>query len=111
MPTIVPQLQSTGVIHPSDADVLVGTGKTSNNRGNERLRAQVKELSLAYYDGSKDARRALVERLVDEVHESGGRFLKDEKDGDWRWKKMSRDQSRKNVAQLFRNSYRPKKTG
>ena len=108
-PIITLKEQKTGsCISPCDYDVLVGTGKKSNNMGNQRLRAHVKELAQVYGDGSKEERKALVDWVIASIHELGGRFLKEHNVDGWNvvWNEMSRDQIRNIVTQAFRNNYR-----
>ncbi|CAJ1945918.1 unnamed protein product [Cylindrotheca closterium] len=95
------------LISPVENDVLVIGGNRSNNIGNQRLRAIVKDLSRAYEHANKGSRKALVDRAIHSVHESGGRFLKQDDTGvETVWKGMSKDQIRRIVTQSFRNSYR-----
>ena len=109
LPAITPKKQNT--INPSENDVLVGIGKKSNNMGNHRLRALVKELSQAYNSGSKETKKALVDCAIKSVEDSGGRFLREQNGYGWNvvWEDMPRDQIRKNVAQAFRNNNRRRK--
>ena len=86
----------------------------SVKQGNQRLRAMVKELSQAYVNAKKERRTELVEGVINSVRESGGRFLKEEKNSDgWNtvWMEMPQKEIRKNVQQAFRNSYRRRKRG
>lgn len=108
LPAIMPSKVNSIITNPNDNDVLVGTGKRCYNIGNKRLRAQVKELSEAYENASKDERKELMESVIASVLETGGRFLKEDKDDDWNvvWILMPRIEIRKNVAQAFRNSYK-----
>ena len=105
MTAMTPKEQAI-IAFPIDADVLI-TGRVNNNGGNERFRAQVKELSHAYDRGTKDERKAMRNMILNTIEECGGRFLKEHKvDGRKVWKEMTKEQSRKIVAQAFRNSYR-----
>mmetsp|Transcript_31696 Transcript_31696/g.76737 ORF Transcript_31696/g.76737 Transcript_31696/m.76737 type:complete len:352 (-) Transcript_31696:564-1619(-) len=98
------------LITPTENDVLIIGGNRSNNEGNKRFRALVKDLSKAYKTGSKESRKDLVDRVMHSVDESGGRFLKQHIDDcrDRVWRELPKDQIRKTVAQAFRNSYRRK---
>lgn len=110
LPTIVTSKRQN-IMNAGDNDVLVGTGKPSNNMGNKRLRSFVKEWSQAYGNGTKEARKELVDCVTISIRQSGGRFLKEHTVDGWKtfWKEMPEDQIRKNVSQAFRNSYRRRK--
>ena len=110
LPAISTRTQGT-VTSPGVNDVLICAGKKSNNMGNHRLRALVKELSQAYATGSKEAKKALVDCAISSVKDSGGRFLREQNVDSWNvvWKEMPMDQIRKNVAQAFRNNNRHRK--
>ncbi|CAJ1923671.1 unnamed protein product [Cylindrotheca closterium] len=94
------------IVYPTENDVLIIGGNKSNNTGNIRLRALVKDLSKSYEFGSVESRKALVNRAIHLVHDSGGRFLKQRESDMWRC--LSKSEIRKIIAQAFRNSYRRK---
>ena len=97
----------------SPNDVLYTGGKISNNPGNTRLRALVKRLSPVYDSATKDKKGLVVDGMIAEISNSGGRFLKesniDTDDGrqqGHQWIELPFDEVRPKIAQMFRNHRR-----
>eukprot|EP00980_Cylindrotheca_fusiformis_P028764 scaffold22642_cov134-Cylindrotheca_fusiformis.AAC.19 len=61
----------------SENDVLCGRGGATNTHiGNKRFRSIVSEFQEEYLDARKKEKAAIAKRVVQRVHENGGRFLK-----------------------------------
>lgn len=88
-------------IVPNDNDVLYMGGKKSVNRGNDRLRTHVKELAHTYVTGSMERKRLIVDDMITEIRNTGGRFLKQTKTG--MWNEVPLDEIRAKLTQMFRN--------
>lgn len=57
-------------------DVLFGRGKrTTNHPGNKHFRSTVSRMAQEYKKNSKVRKTALSNRIVEEIHNKGGRFL------------------------------------
>jgi len=89
-------------IEPKADDVLLMGYKTSNNLGNHRLRERVKELFLQYNAGTYEQKRHLLDGLIASIHNSGGRFLKQDKESVV-WQEVTLKEARTKVTQIFRN--------
>jgi len=89
-------------IEPNANDVLLMGYKTSNNLGNHRLRERVKELFLQYNAGTYEQKRHLLDGLIASIHNSGGRFLKQDKESVV-WQEVTLKEARTKVTQIFRN--------
>jgi len=98
---------------PNADDVLFMGYKTSKNLGNHRLRERVKEVFQQYNAGTHEQKRFLVDGLIASIHNSGGRFLKQDKESVWR--ELTLKESRTKVMQIVRNYKRrlasPRATG
>mmetsp|Transcript_16058 Transcript_16058/g.39331 ORF Transcript_16058/g.39331 Transcript_16058/m.39331 type:complete len:603 (+) Transcript_16058:198-2006(+) len=99
---------------PNPNDVLSGGNTRSNNMGNQRLVALVREYSQSYGDAKTDRlKRQVVSEIVDKIHDSGGRFLKQQQvvqqEGSNNntvvvvWEEMTPHEVRKKIMQAFRN--------
>ncbi|CAJ1932756.1 unnamed protein product [Cylindrotheca closterium] len=86
-------------------DVLFLGGTKSNNVGNLRLRSLVKVLTPSYSSAVNDKKRVIVDGMISDIHKSGGRFLKQVK-GPQPWSELTVEETRKKIAQAFRNHRR-----
>lgn len=88
---------------PSSADVICGRGKAFNHVGNRRLRVLVALKSDAYMSISNRVhKKQIVDRLIDQVHESGGRFVK-YCIGSQKYEQVPRAAAQKKVAHALRD--------
>ncbi|CAJ1932780.1 unnamed protein product [Cylindrotheca closterium] len=88
-------------IKPNADDVLFMGYKTSSNLGNARLREGVKEIFLQYRAGSQEQKRLLIDGLIAQIHNSGGRFLKQDKESIWH--EATLKESRTKVMKIISN--------
>jgi len=70
---------------PAENDVLCGRGAVTNTwSGNKRYRQIVKDNREEYSKTRKKDKGLIARRVVDTVHQSGGRFLRlDKATGEW----------------------------
>ncbi|CAJ1932760.1 unnamed protein product [Cylindrotheca closterium] len=98
------------VIMASDVkpyDVLYDYGRTVKHEGNELVRALIREQSVAYDAGSNMGKREVIEDVIRNVEDKGGRFLKmDEASGGYI--ELTKNRIRSKVSQMFRNYRRPR---
>ena len=102
------RLEETGgaapidLITPRRSDVLFGRGRNTRcHAGNLRALHLVESLHEEYEASAKLEKTAFAERIVNEIYESQGRFLKWE--GDNGWVEVNRDVAREKISHLFRN--------
>lgn len=91
-------------LHPHD--VLFAGRKFSGN-GNEVLRLMAMQYAQAYAEGNAKERRNIVETMVEEIRDNGGRFLKLDTDGS-SWIEVLMPEVREKIGQMFRNLRRPR---
>ncbi|KAL3930106.1 MAG: hypothetical protein SGBAC_011907, partial [Bacillariaceae sp.] len=94
---------------PNPHDVLSMGSTRSDNLGNEHLRVLVKDHANAYSSGTNEDKRRVVDGIIDDIHESGGRFLKKVK-GSENWAEESLVKVREKITQRFRNYNRRRVT-
>ena len=100
-----PSLQS--IVAPNENDVIFTGGKISNHLGNQRFLSIIKDSIDIYDPGTDETKREVVEQIINQIHASGGRFLKKAHDNPaTNWEPLSPDQLRKRVMQAFRNRRR-----
>lgn len=89
----------------TDKDVPCGQGGFSNHHPGARyLRALVAPVRRHYQeDATKDEKTVISQSIVDEIHQSGGRFLKQDKTTG-RWFLVSNKKARDKVAQACRET-------
>ena len=91
---------SSSEIEVNDRDVLMGRGGVTNSHdGNKIYRAKVSKRQREYLAAPKLKKAEIAMIVVDEIHESGGRFLL-EKQG--KWVEISREQARAKTSQALR---------
>jgi hypothetical protein len=101
----LPQDAKTIPHQPHPNDVIFTGGKTSNNGGNQRLRLLTKSSSDFYNTSNRVKKRQLVDRIIEEISRSDGRFLK--QDGSLGlWKEVPLEEVRAKITQMFRNNRR-----
>ncbi|CAJ1956039.1 unnamed protein product [Cylindrotheca closterium] len=104
--------EDTGSSHISEKDVLFGRGgHANNNSGNQNLLEYIKSMQDEYKafgntETGKKEKKKLTLKVVEWVHNQGGRFLRrDKKDGPW--EETTEKDARLKVSQLFRNDHTP----
>eukprot|EP00543_Licmophora_paradoxa_P001442 CAMPEP_0202458878 /NCGR_PEP_ID=MMETSP1360-20130828/28637_1 /ASSEMBLY_ACC=CAM_ASM_000848 /TAXON_ID=515479 /ORGANISM="Licmophora paradoxa, Strain CCMP2313" /LENGTH=415 /DNA_ID=CAMNT_0049079629 /DNA_START=185 /DNA_END=1432 /DNA_ORIENTATION=- len=90
-------------VEPTDLDCLLGRGGRSNHHpGNKKYRQEVLILQGWYKSSQKNEKTDLSQLLVEKVHEYGGRFLKQEKDGSGKWYIVTNIVARRKCSQALR---------
>jgi hypothetical protein len=85
---------------PSRSDVLLGRGKGYfSHVGNVRYRSLIEDLKGKYDKASKEDKHQITQEVVEIVHQSGGRFLKDDGAG---WVLVEEEVARLKVSHSFR---------
>ncbi|KAL3930107.1 MAG: hypothetical protein SGBAC_011908 [Bacillariaceae sp.] len=87
-------------IEPNTNDVLYIGGIKSNNKGNNRLRSLVPELAQDYVSAPTGKKTLVVDRMIREIHDSGGRFLQQ---SNGVWNELPIEKVRSKISQSFRN--------
>ena len=106
----MPSSSSTGdITEPNPNDVLSSGSTKSDNLGNDRLREYVRGYLEAYRTASGDGKRHIVDSIIDEIHNSGGRFLQKKK-GAQTWSEIPLSKVREKIGQRFRNHSRQRKS-
>ncbi|CAJ1967436.1 unnamed protein product [Cylindrotheca closterium] len=82
-----------------DKDVLFGHKR--NHTGNALMRKLVELQQEAYDLAPKAGKVKLAMKIVEQIQQSGGRFLRRDDEGDW--VEVSSDKARDKVAHTFRN--------
>jgi hypothetical protein len=103
--------QMTLVIVPNHSDVLFGRGKPIQmHLGNVWLGSIVEDMVPTYYqESSRDGKAAVAQRVVAQVKERGGRFLKQYQDGSGIWIEVNDEQGQEKVCTAFRSCRATKK--
>ena len=88
----------------NDTDVICGRNKSAfNHIGNRRFRVTISIFLNRYMDNTcRLDRSALVYEIIDTVHESGSRFLKQSADGEW--VELSQKERRNKVGHALRDA-------
>jgi hypothetical protein len=93
-------------------DIVRGRGGFANHHeGNKRLRSGIQNLLLDYKKAKHGKKREIAQRAIDEVKESGGRFLEQVMDDRGKligYKEMDNETKIWLVQQKFRDENRPK---
>ena len=85
-------------------DVLCGRGgSTNSNAGNIAFRFLVSKFRNEYLRASKQEKADIAEKLVERIHENGGRFLK-KLDSDNYWVEVSAERATEKTKQALRES-------
>ena len=87
---------------PGPNDVLFSGGKITKHAGTLAFRQMIKDYSAVYDSGTDATKRQIAENLLERVHESGGRFLKQSKNST-SWEDVPPKELRKKIMQSFRN--------
>mmetsp|Transcript_19704 Transcript_19704/g.47565 ORF Transcript_19704/g.47565 Transcript_19704/m.47565 type:complete len:712 (+) Transcript_19704:182-2317(+) len=94
------------VMVPSQLDVLLGRGRSiQEHTGNLRCRHVVGSYRDRYDTASKNEKTEIIRRVVEQVHQWGGRFLERSSDGP-AWCTVSDDHARYKISHGFRNHKR-----
>jgi len=107
--SVVPNIGTTNkfsVAEPTAKDVLYIGGNRSNNAGNKLLRNLVVEYSNTYDSGKNETKRSVVNEIIDNIHNSGGRFLSQPEVADSEWIILTKEGVRLKITQAFRNHRR-----
>eukprot|EP00526_Cylindrotheca_closterium_P019157 CAMPEP_0113643638 /NCGR_PEP_ID=MMETSP0017_2-20120614/22954_1 /TAXON_ID=2856 /ORGANISM="Cylindrotheca closterium" /LENGTH=225 /DNA_ID=CAMNT_0000555181 /DNA_START=117 /DNA_END=794 /DNA_ORIENTATION=+ /assembly_acc=CAM_ASM_000147 len=94
------------VIEPNANDVLYIGSRTGNNPGNHYLRNLVVELWQVYDSGSNETKRVILDGIVEKIHNSGGRFLRNTSTVQPYWVESPIEEVRTKVARMCRNQKR-----
>lgn len=88
------------VTFPGPNDVLVGRGKLCQDHiGNVRYRSLVEKYKDRYDRSSSFDKTAIAFMIIKIIHESTGRFLKEDREG---WVEVDDNKARAKVSHLFR---------
>lgn len=91
------------VLNPTDKDVLLGRGKhTRNHPGNLNATDIVNAHRKEYEKAKKFEKTAIAMRIVHVIQAQGGRFLKEEKKGEWY--SVDNQIARNKISHLYRNT-------
>ena len=93
-------------IFPNTNDVLYAGGRAYNNKGNKLLRKLVTESCDIYDSVTSDAKKSIVDEIVQKIHASGGRFLKQVDGVQSTWITTPELEVCTKIAQMFRNQKR-----
>ena len=87
-------------------DVAMGRGGMANNHeGNKRFREMAKQLKPAYQKLPKEKKTDFSKKLVQMVHDEGGRFLRKDEDTEL-WYEVDFKAARKKASQALREENR-----
>lgn len=101
-------LDNQTVIEPTEYDVLLGRGKSSQNHpGNIHFRQLVQSKRDEYEKAKIMGKTLIAERIILSIHDMQGRFLK-QKGGDL-WEEVDNETARDKVAHAFRDRRRKHK--
>ncbi|CAJ1932776.1 unnamed protein product [Cylindrotheca closterium] len=103
--------KSVLVTQPTVNDVLYMGGNKMNSAGNDHLRDLVAEWSETYDSGTNEAKRRVVNEIIDEIHRSEGRFLSQVNGAESVWETVSIEDVRSKITQMFRNRRRKVRVG
>jgi len=97
------EAKESGKITATDQDVLLGRGGATNAHvGNKNFRVLVLKMQPEYISLRSRAKKSSMSKaIVEQVHQSGGRFLK-EVDGEWT--EVSEDVAQKKASQALREN-------
>lgn len=94
------QPRRSAIREPSDYDVLLGKGfSTQNHFGNKEFRQLVASKHTVYDGAEKGAKLQIAQDIVDIVHQSSGMFLKQEGE---LWIPVDNSVARTKVSAAFR---------
>eukprot|EP00980_Cylindrotheca_fusiformis_P028644 scaffold22625_cov174-Cylindrotheca_fusiformis.AAC.2 len=95
-------------VEPGPNDVLFG--RKRSNTGNKRVRQLVGALSDDYDSATTKVRkRQIANSVVEEIQNTGGRFLM-QPDGTDRWEEVPNEFARNKIIKHFQNQRRPRKS-
>jgi hypothetical protein len=96
---------------PLPSDILLGRGKPFQiHHGNQRMLQIITTYKGKYSSEKREKRRAIVEQVIDALHESGARFLK-RVEGETYWEIVGRKVAFEKVAHAIRSKKRNGKCG
>merc|ERR1712072_57476 len=99
---------ASDIILPRKFDVLFGKGKSREHVGNLRCAYLVEQHQAEYERANRSAKTEIAENIIAMVNESGGRFLK--KDRNKCWQEVTHTQAREKVSHFFRRLREVQKT-
>ena len=93
----------TPTILPADSpfQVLFGRGRARDHIGNKRVQQIVQRFHDEYEHADKQGKTEISNQIIDMVHQSGGRFLKQETTSK-PWFEVDRVLAREKIAMFFR---------
>jgi len=84
----------------NDQDVLLGRGGVTNiHVGNMNYRSMVHQLQDEYHSAPKLKKAAIALRVVEQVYNQGGRFLRE---SEGKWIEVSKERARRKASQTMR---------
>jgi len=93
----------------SEHDVLLGRGGLANNNpGNKEYQKKKETMQERYFAATKEEKTGISQELVDYVHETGGRFLKLDRERE-QWYEVSNSEARRKASQTLRDINTPEK--
>jgi hypothetical protein len=99
------------VTQPTVNDVLYMAGNNVNSAGNDHLRDLVAEWSPTYDSGTNEAKRRVVNEIVDEMYRSEGLFLSPANGAESVWVLVPIEDVRSKITQMFQNRRRKVRVG
>mmetsp|Transcript_16310 Transcript_16310/g.39804 ORF Transcript_16310/g.39804 Transcript_16310/m.39804 type:complete len:562 (-) Transcript_16310:77-1762(-) len=88
---------------PNVNDALFICCKKSRSLGNDRLRMLVKDMSEMYDAGNNEKKKSIVNQMISEIQQPGGRFLQHVKGSVAVWEILPPKETRAKITQIFRN--------
>ena len=99
---VTPDPEPEAIAIPKQHDVLLGRGKRYYEHvGNVRFRQAVEAFAPTYNSATAAAKQQMTLKIVELVHRTGGRFLKDGLNSGW--VEVDDEVARQKVSHVFRN--------
>jgi hypothetical protein len=95
---------TSSIISPGPQDILFG--KLKNNCGNILMRKLVLKMLDEHKASNRLRKIEITELVIDEIHKTGGRFLKQNEESG-QWEEVSCTEANRKIAHTFRNIRRP----
>jgi hypothetical protein len=95
---------SISIISPGPQDILFG--RLKNNGGNILMRELILKMVDEHKASNKIRKTEITELVIDEIHKTGGRFLKQNEETG-QWEEVSITEANRKIAHTFRNIRRP----
>jgi hypothetical protein len=95
---------ASSIINPGPQDILFG--RLKNNDGNILMRKLVLKMLDEHKASNKIRKTEITDLVIDEIHKTGGRFLKQNEETG-QWEEVSCTEANRKIAHTFRNIRRP----